>query len=194
MNILSTIVESLSALASLVAILAVLIAWFNSIRSPLKVARIVIHRKKTESTYILLIKNRLSHTVEIKNIRCFTHRNYRVEQKNNCAPEYHPELNYINSPFISSEKKEILGKGHTDIRYTAPNYTKEMNQLLFSMDTTHGFLLLKCKNIEIVEMSGSTQVYGLEVVEDYSSKYKALSFYIWLRIKYLFRAKKRTNK
>lgn len=188
MNLFNTVIDTLSALASLIAILVVLAAWFNSIRSPLKVSRVVIHRKKDESTYILLVKNRLSHTVEIKNIRCFTHRNYRVEQKNNCAPEYHPELSYNDSPFISNDTKEILGKGHTDIRYKAPNYTKEINKLLFSMDTSHGFLLLKCKNIEIVNM-GSTQVYGLEFVENYDSKYKALKVFFCLKIKYIFRSK-----
>lgn len=190
MNQFNTIVDTLSGAASLIAILAVLTAWFNSVRSPLKVARVVIHRKKDESTYILLVKNRLSHTVEIKNIRCFTRRNYRVEQKNNCAPEYHPELSYNDSPFISKEVKEILGKGHTDIRYTARNYTKDINQLLFSMDTTHGFLLLKCKNIEIVNM-GSTQVYGLEFAENYESKYKALKAFLWLKIKYFVKSKRK---
>jgi len=190
MNMFNTVVDILSAAASLIAILVVLAAWLNSVRSPLTVARVVIHRKKEESTYILLVKNRLSHTVEIKNIRCFTHRNYRVEQKNNCAPEYHPELNYNDSPFISSDVKEILGKGHTDIRYKAANYTKDINQLLCSMDTSHGFLLLKCKNIEIVNMgSGATQVYGLEFVEDFDSKYKALKTFIWLKVKYIFRSK-----
>ena len=190
MDIFNTIVNILSAAASLIAILVVLAAWLNSIRSPLKIVRVVVHKKKDESTYILLVKNRLSHTVEIKNIRCFTRRNYRVEQKNNCAPEYHPELNYNDSPFISNEVKEILGKGHTDIRYKSINYTKEINQLLFSMDTSHGFLLLKCKNIEIVNMSsGATQVYGLEFVKDFDSKYKALKAFVWLKLKYILISK-----
>ncbi|SMN17390.1 hypothetical protein CRYPA_1575 [uncultured Candidatus Thioglobus sp.] len=188
MNLFSTIVDTLSASASLIAILVVLGAWLNSVRSPLKIVRVVIHRKEDESTYILLVKNRLSHTVVIKNMRCFTHRNYRVEQKNNCAPEYHPELSYSDSPFTSNKEKEILGKGHTDIRYTYTNYTKDINQLLFSMDTTHGFLTLKCKNIEIVSM-GSVQTYDLEFVKNYDNKYKALKTFFWLKVKYCFRSK-----
>ncbi len=80
MNLFSTIVDALSASASLIAILVVLGAWLNNVRSPLKIARVVIHRKEDESTYILLVKNRLSHAVEIKNMRCFTHQHISVNK------------------------------------------------------------------------------------------------------------------
>jgi len=189
MSLFDTIVDILSSVASLIAIIAVLVAWYNSTRSSLKVERVVIHRKKDESTYILMVKNRRSHTVEIKNIRCFTHRSYKVEQKNNCAPEFHAELNYEDSPFLSSDSKEIPAEGYTDVRYKAPNYTKDITQLLFSTDTSHGFLLLKCKDIEVVNI-GASQTYGIEFGENYQKKYEALIQYYWLKIKYFFRSKK----
>ncbi len=189
MRLFDTIVDILSSLASLIAIIAVLVAWYNSARSCLKVVRVVIYRKKDESTYILMVKNRQPHTVQIKNIRCFTRRSYKVEQKNNCAPEFHSSLNYADSLFHSNETKEIAANGYTDIRYMAPNYTKDVTQLLFSMNTSHGFLLLKCKNIELINV-GEIKIYGIEFSEDYQSKLKALKQYFWLRIKYFFRKNK----
>ena len=45
--------------------------------------------------------------------------------------------------------------------------------LAFPMTTSHGFLLLKCKNIDKYE-TGSRKIYKVDVSGDYSSRYQAL--------------------
>jgi hypothetical protein len=49
------------------------------------------------------------------------------------------------------------------------------------MDTSHGFLLLKCKNIDKYE-TGSTKIYKVDFSEDYWSRYQALKKYVSLKI------------
>jgi len=178
---LKLIVEILSSIASLVAILVVLFAWFKSSRKALKVVRVTIHLKKNETTFILWVKNRKPYPVEIKNIRCFTHRLYKVEQKQGGKPEYRPSLNCKLSPFTSSEHKQIAPDGFTDIRYEISRAFEDFDQLLFDLDTSHGLFLLKCRNIDNVSM-GKMEAYQVKFTKDYESRVKALSRYLYLRI------------
>lgn len=185
-------IEILSSIASLVAIVAVLGAWLNSIRKPLKVERVVIHRKKDSTVFILLIKNRKTYPVEIKKVRCFTHRDYKVEQRQGSKPEYLPSLNYKYGLFLSEsdEAKHIGANGFTDIRYEIDKKIDNDNfsQFLFDMDTSHGFYLLKCKDIELVDI-GVVTTYEMKYSRNYESKIKAYARFCYLKLLYLLNIK-----
>jgi hypothetical protein len=62
------IVDTLASLAAFVAIITVLASWYRSIRKPLVIQRIVVHRKKDKTTFILIIKNVKDYPVEIKKL------------------------------------------------------------------------------------------------------------------------------
>ncbi len=109
------VVDILSSLASLIAIVTVLWAWISSKRNALKIKRVVIHRSEQTSNYILEVENIKPYPVVIKNTRCFTKPNYKVEQINNCFPSFHKSYSLTDSPFLSDERHTIEANGFTDI-------------------------------------------------------------------------------
>lgn len=180
------IVDMLSSTAALVAIITVLISWYRNAQKPLKVERVVIHRKKSESTYILIVKNRKPYPVSLKSTFCYTKHNYNVEQRKGESPTYSELLNLEDSPFRNTDLFEIGANGHTDVKIKGSNLVGEIPRLLFSIHTTHGYHELWCKNIVVVEM-GSAETYELEYRNGFESKYKAKAMYFWLLFRALFK-------
>ncbi len=180
-------VEVLSSIASLVAIIVVLIAWYKNSLKALKIVQVIVSNNEDKASYTLIVKNRKPYPIEIRGISSFTHEVYKVEQKKNYAPEYLPSLCCDYSPFMSNEPKNIAEYGFTSINYKGEKYTKSMTQLLFSLNTSHGFFRLKCKDINIVNV-GESQIYKIEYSENYQSRFKALIKYIGLYIKYTFKS------
>ena len=113
----------LASLASVVAIVTVLISWYRSARKALRIERVVIHRKPTESTYILVVKNRKDYPVEIKSTDCYTRKIYNIEKKLNQKPEYSALLNLSDNLFRNSDKFIIGANGNTDIRIKGNNHS-----------------------------------------------------------------------
>jgi len=181
MNQYKNIIDILTSLASLIAIISVLVSWYRSTQKPLKIERVVIHKKKTESTFILVVRNRKDYPVEIKSINCYTKRKYEVQKKNNQKPEYSELLSLSDSLFISSDHFEIGANGHTDIRIKCGAFSGQVHRLLFSINTSHGYHEIWCKDMLEVDI-GQTEVYGLEYRHEYQSKYRAKIKYYWVRL------------
>jgi len=175
------IIDILSSLASLIAIIGVLVSWYRSSQKPLKIERVVIHKKENESTYILVVKNRKNYPVEIKSISCYRNPIYQIQKKNNQRTEYSKLLSLSDSCFSSSEHFEISANGHTDIRIKVATYREQAHRLLFSINTSHGYHEIWCKDILEVNI-GKTEVFGLEYRHEYQSKYRAKIHYYWLRL------------
>ncbi len=183
------VVDILSSLASLIAIIAVLWAWISSKRKAISIKRVVIHQGEKTSSYILEIENTKTYPVVIKNTRCFTKRSYKVEQVNNCFPSYHEAYLLTDSPFISDERHTIEANGFTDIRFHKGSNFEGVKELTFLMDTSHGYHSQKCKNITLVNMG--SQTFGMEAMEEYDSRYLAVKKYcslstrrVWNVVKY----------
>ena len=77
---------------------------------------------------------------------------------------------------------ELAANGHTDIRIKGGVITEDISKLLFSAQTTHGYHRQVCKSILTVNMTGKTQVKGMEVMFNTDSKLKAKAKYMWLRL------------
>tara|TARA_R110000772_G_scaffold28638_22_gene72100 strand:+ start:731 stop:1051 length:321 start_codon:yes stop_codon:yes gene_type:complete len=75
------VVDALSSTAALIAIITVLWSWFKNSQMPLKIERLVVHNKASESTYIIVIKNSKTYPVNIKSSACYTKSSYKVEKK-----------------------------------------------------------------------------------------------------------------
>jgi len=179
--------ELLNSIAAFVAITAALWSWFRSAQKPLKLVRIVLHKKKESSTYILLIKNRKPYPVTIKNTSCYKKRSYRIQQKTGGEPEYHPILDLAFQVFDNRDQIEIEANAHTDIKFETSKTKENPNKLMFSLQTSHGYHELWCKNILSVDMSGQGDTYSLIHNFEYHEKYKALAKYSLLRLKWLIK-------
>jgi hypothetical protein len=175
------VVDILSSLASLIAIITVFWAWMSSKRNALKIKRVVIHQSEQTSNFILEIENSKPYPVEIKNTRCFTKPNYKVEQVNNCFPSFHKAYSLTDSPFLSDERHTIEANGFTDIRFNKGSNLESVKELTFLMDTSHGYHSLKCKNITLVKMGAQT--FGMEAMEEYDSRASAVKKYCSLTIR-----------
>jgi len=180
------IVDILSSLASFVAIVVVLISWYKSSTKPLKIEKVVVHKKEKESTYILIVKNTKDFPVEIKSTTCFTKRIFKVKQKKDQKPEYLNELNYTYSPFRNQDKFDISANGHTDIKISGTNIDSNLSKLLFTFHTSHGYHELWCKNISTSEI-GKVETYSLEEYE-FDSTLRAKIKYYFLCLKYFLKS------
>lgn len=178
-------VEILSSLASLIAIITVLISWFKSSQKALKIERVVLHNKESESTFILVVKNRKPFPVVIKSISAYSKPRFSVNKFKNHPPNYEPILSSSDFVFSSEETFEMAANGHTDIRIKVASSGGRYKSLTFTLNTSHGFHQLNCNKILNLVM-GKTEVFDVEYTQNFDSKYKAWFKYQSLKLKYLF--------
>jgi hypothetical protein len=173
-------VDILSSIASIIAIVTVLFAWYRSVQKALNIERVVIHRKDDESTYILVIKNRKQYPVFIRSISGFKRKSYNVEKKKNQITEYVSLLNYSDCVLNNEDGFEMGASGNTDIRVKGITTQEDLHRLLFSIHTSHGYHEIWCGNIVTLNMN-TAEVYGLDFRHEYESVIRAKAKYYWLR-------------
>ncbi|MCX8804593.1 hypothetical protein NOL29_25245 [Vibrio parahaemolyticus] len=176
------IVDFLSSLAALIAIVTVLISWFKNAQSAIKIERVVVHKRQSHSDYNVVIKNRKPYPVMISTLSCYKKLSYLVEKENGQPPEYRETLSALDRVFENNDGLELASNGHTDIRIKGGVITEEISSLLFSVQTSHGYHRQNCKSILTVNMTGKTKVKGMEVMFNTESKIKAKIKYSWLRL------------
>ena len=189
------VVDILASLAALIAIIAVLVSWKLHSQKPLKIERVVIRKKKDNDTYILVIKNRKPYPVEIESIECFTKRHYCVVTKAQNA-EYQKFLNYKYRCFKKCYKENakfyIEANGDIVIEIEDNKIDGKIHKLLFTINTSHGYHEVWCKNIQEYEI-GKTEVYDLKDKKEFESKFIAILVYyclkIWLKIRHIINYK-----
>jgi hypothetical protein len=179
------IVDMLASLASLIAIISVLISWYRNSRKPLKVEKVIIRRKDSESRYILIIKNKKDYPVEIKSAECYTNKKYEILKKMGQKPEYSEMLSHSERLFSDSQKFKIEANGHTDISIIGRNINNNITKLLFSLHTSHGYHELWCSNILIVPVE-QIQIFDVEYHYKFETKFKARIKYYWVQLKDFF--------
>lgn len=176
MELFKFIVDILTSLASIVAIVSVLISWYRDTRRPLTIRRVVVHRKKDETTFILLVKNVKDYPVTIKRTDCYKRKKFQVQKKQGGKLEYSEVFPSSERVFTSTEVFEIPPIGHTDIRIKMEDATNVPSQLLFCIESSHGYHELRCRDIVVVEI-GTVDFYRLEYKKEYSSKWFAKIMY-----------------
>ena len=178
------IADTLASLASFVAIVSVMIGWYCSARKPLRIKRVVVHKKGDETSFILEVKNVKPFPVTIINLECYRTKKYEIQKKLGGKPEYYESFPLNERLSYSNQLFEIGSNGHTNIKITSNAKLDIPEKLLFLFKTSHGFHELWCKNISIVDI-GKVDVYGVEYKHDYDSKFKAKLLYYWKLIKEL---------
>lgn len=180
-------VDILSSLASFIAIATVLISWFKNSQKALKIDHVVVHSKKAESIFILVIENRKPYPVTIKTISAFLKSNILVEKCKNLPPIYKNTLSATDLVFMSSQSFEIPANGYTEIRIHTEAKAMKYSSLTFSIHTSHGYHQLDCNQIQNIEMQGESKVFAVEYTKGFSSRLKAWCKYQSLKLIYLFK-------
>jgi hypothetical protein len=180
-----TVVDTLSSLAALIAIISVLIAWNKSRRRALYIKQIVIHQTSDEFTYLIHIRNIKSYPVTIKEMRCYKQKSYFVEKIEHQKPKYNYGYQSQNMAFQTNEEFTIQANGLTEIQVPTKIMLKDIEQLIIDMETSHGVQLITCKNIILASMT-AILVFDMEFDQHYSSKLTALYNLHKLKLKYIF--------
>lgn len=184
------VVDTLASLAAFIAILSVLIGWYSSARKPLSISRVVVHKKDSGLTFILVTKNRKAYPVKTKRIDCYSRKFFEVEQRVGGKPQYAERLSSRYAVFLSKHEFEVPAKGNIDIRIEVTREFEIPSRLIFSVDTTHGYHDLVCADITVVEI-GKTEVYSVDFKKEYNSKILAKVVYYWKRVSELTRRSSR---
>lgn len=176
--------DTLASVAAFVAIVSVMVSWYRSATKPLKITRVVVHRKEDETTFILVVKNVKPYPVTIKRTDCYRRKKHQVQKKLGGKPEY-SEL-FPGSEMLSTSRQafEIAANGYTDIRIAGARNLDIPEKLLFLLETSHGYHELWCKDVSIVEI-GKVDVYSVEYKYDHESKRRAKALYYWKLLKEL---------
>ena len=184
MELFKVIVDTLASVASIIAIVSVLVSWYRSARKPLVVESLVIHQKQQETTFILRVRNVKDYPVEIKRIDCYRRKKYTVQKKTGQKPEYFEGLPLAERIFTAENAWCVAANGHTDIRVPLNSEVEIPPKILFFMETSHGFHELWCSDLTIVPI-GKVEVYDLEYKYNPTSRAHAKARYWFMVVKEL---------
>lgn len=180
------LVDILASLASIVAVVAVLVGWYRSARKPLKIVRVVVHKTPEDMSFILVTKNRQPYPVTTKRIDCFKRKIFEVQKKSRGKPEYSERLSSREALFTGGSEFEVPANANTDLHIKVTGTGDIPNRLFFSVDTSHGYHELWCDDISVLEV-GRTEVYSLDYKNEYKSKAAAKVMYRWRLVQELTR-------
>ena len=172
------LVDTLASVASIVAIVSVLVGWYHSARKPLKIVRVVVHQKKDRTTFILIMKNRQAYPVTTKRIDCYKRKIFEVQKKVGGRPEYSERLSSREALFMQTTGLEVPGSANTDLQIEVDRVVDIPGRLLFSIETSHGYHELWCSDVIVVDV-GKATAYSVDYIHEYNSKVAAKFMYRW---------------
>lgn len=182
------LVDVLSSIASFVAIITVLIAWYRNSRKPLKIKRVLVHQEVSATTFFLYVINRQAYPVKVKTLQCFTKVTFQVSQKNRCRPERIQKLDYDDFVFETSDEKEIEAYADCSIKVRIDHpMTIDSEQLVVSTQTSHGYHLLKVHDIDVIHVGACSAGYIVPFEETFDSNITARLYYVFAVVRYYVR-------
>ncbi|SKA69099.1 hypothetical protein SAMN02745132_04402 [Enterovibrio nigricans DSM 22720] len=132
------------------------------------------------STRIFLyFTNRNAYPVRIKNVKCFKKVTFQVLQKNDYRPEKTQRLDYDDLVFQTPQEYEIEAFADCSVVVNL-DYPVQMDleQLVCSTQTSHGYHLLKVKNIDVVRMGTPCASYLVPFEKTFESSFRAMIYHI----------------
>lgn len=178
------IVDTMASLASFIAITSVMVGWYRSGRKPLKIKRVIVHKDIKHSTFILETINRKDYPVFISRADCYRKKIFEVMKKKGGSPEYAERLSSREAIFMGGHKFEVPAKACTPLSIKISGNPSVPKHLIFSLDTSHGYHELTCKNITEVDI-GKVKVYSAEYKKEYDYKAVAKCVFYWKTLKEL---------
>lgn len=176
------IVDILSSLASLIAILTVSIVLLRIIRKPLKVKYVVYYEKNGKLEYIVRYSNVRAYPVTIKNTRCYKNRSFTIETSENKRPNLATGFHPFDIAIVEQNDHIIEPYGTTEVTYVSEYKPVEIKQLVFDLSTSHGDMYTTCKKVEYVEMAATLNFGESTNSKVFTNKFKAYIYYWWQRV------------
>lgn len=173
-------VDLLSSVASLVAIVSVLVAWYQSRRKPLKIKRVLVHQKEQSTKIFIFLINRAAYPVKINGIKCFKKISYQVFQKKDYCPERVQQLDYNDFIFETHRKEEIEAFANCHVVVDIEHLVQvDSKKLILSLQTSHGYHLLKVNDIDVVRMGVASEGYLVPFEKVFDSSLKARAYHFF---------------
>lgn len=180
MSSFKLVVDILSSVAAIFAISAVLYSWRVSKKSPIKVVETVISREDVNKHRIILrIENIKPYPVTIKSLVCFSRSPYRIEKRPMQRPKIKRILSVKDRVFGFGKELTISELGEERSMFYVSSDISNISQLIFLVDTSHGFIRMQCKNIKYFQGS---EVFSPDIL---ISKEKVHSSFVILIRAYL---------
>lgn len=147
-------IDIISSISAIVAIVSVLSIWWRGTKPPIKIKRVLFQKEENGSCrFITEINNKKEYPIKINKIEAYRHRLYRVERKRGSKPRAMDGFDLKERIYISREEVKIYSFGEEDITVTIENFTDYgIKQVYFLLNTSHGYYVLKTKNILEVNM------------------------------------------
>ncbi|MCD9516788.1 hypothetical protein [Photobacterium carnosum] len=147
-----------------------------------------MHKKKTSTTFFLYFINRQAYPVKIKNLKCFKKMTFQVSPKNNCRPERLQKLDYGDFVFQTQDEYEIEAYADCSIKIECDEQIAvDSDKLVVSTKTSHGYHLLKVRDIDIVLMGNASVGYLVPFEETFNSKIKAKAYHAFSIVRFYVR-------
>ena len=181
MNYFKELSEILSSITSIIAILMLGTQLIKFRQKPLSIKRIVIHTSDTKNNkYFIEFRNGKNYPVTIKTLKGYTKRPFRVEMLDNNRPSMYPFWDYENCFINVKPDVTIEENGCNTVTLEALEQKMPDDYALFSIQTSHGYHSLSCKNITVVQI-GKSKCHRVVFSEEINNKTLA-----WLRFLFLF--------
>ncbi|MGE9763108.1 hypothetical protein [Pseudomonas sp. PDM20] len=177
------LVDVLSSIASLVAIVTVMYSWYFSRRPALEVSQAIVSGSDDSFRFIVSIKNKKPYPVLIKGLGCYRRRLYRVEKKKSEFPRLVSMLDLGDRIYSKSSEISISELGECRFEFAVTSNVLPLRCLVFMIDTSHGYLNLSCKNIRY--LGPGVEVLAVDFMLSRESKISAFPIYIKGGVLYL---------
>jgi hypothetical protein len=176
------VVDTLSSIASILAIFTVMIAWFRTARKALKIHHVVYYKHQDQLAYIVRFKNIKSYPVTIKYTRCYTNRSFTIEIPSSLPPNFSSGFHPFNVAIMDSNEHVIEPFGSTEITYISKCKPSKIRHLIFDLGTSHGDMFIKCNKVNYFEMDATVTVNENINKKVFVNKYKAIFYYYWQKL------------
>ena len=178
------IVDILSSLASIIAIVTFLFVWISNNRKPIKLEHVLVDLDDEEAAYVFLVRNRRDYAITVNTCRCFAKKEHRVEQEVRKKPVIYSSFPGNGFVLESVEPKTIEPNGYDKLIYKTHNIRANSGERLFiHLDTSHGYFELCSSKVNVV--TDETVLLGLQSCKTFASAFKARSYWLAKYAKYL---------
>lgn len=187
-NHVKSIVDILSSLASIVAIVTVLYAWWNNNRPGVRIKSLIIHRLENQTRLYLRLANERAYPITIENFTCYEKLTYQTTILESGSPSTWPTLHQELKFYTHTTKTELTEMGEVSLPIIIDKDLRHLKYVYFSFNTSHGTIAFKFSKIKF--FTG----YAVITSPPIETESFLLSKLIHLRILVIFNLKARLTK
>jgi hypothetical protein len=159
-------------------IVAVLWAWYKAGKPPFTITKVLVVKQKGSTCFHFSIENKKPYPIEILFIDVYEKFTYQVQKIEHIGVRLVtlPGNRLLNHT-VKSRLKE-MGHMHITGQSIDVSVPKHLNKLIFQVHTSHGFFVIKSKNIRLSDITKGITGYMTSDIATTDSRFKALAIYI----------------